>query len=402
MGYTMKPSIGMLPIDELVEIISDKINNSTSQPISAINTALLSENMQQYALIDDVNTVKECIGNTWINGSDEIQLLRDELYQLKAELIKNKVIEDTQVADGFIETFNPYNKKYDERSVAIAEVSQQGISQEIRLFETGDYLIAKKDISKPESYQNAKVEYENGNFMELNINTIDFTNKASILSKSLGQYIDNSYSFSKTINNLESGYSVGLYTTAKPISIAQCVKASRARLTIEIAKEGLYRSNPRKTNDPYNVVRVDNLRNMFMPGDKVIIGDTIVTVLSTTDKTKIVIDKNLYVEDGTPIYKCAYSAILKTYNSQYDKQSGIKTIDNNSKQIHELSLIAVIPTRTKDSFISDRLVFECNDIDNDFNTAELQIKWESTYSSILENEFIGRIYGLNLAFDKLM
>lgn len=402
MSYTIKPSVGMLPIDDLVEVLATKLQDKLAPTNPIVNNAKMLGGIpaEDYMLKTYSNEIEANFGEVWTNNSDEIQLLRDELYQLKNELIKKNLIEDTLVADGFIDPFNNESIKYDERNMDITSITPIGVNQRAKIFSEGDWLVVKKRMLKPESYVLASIEGERGNFVELNINTYDLSENATILGKTLGQYINNTFSFSDTVDNKESGYSVGLYTSKKPIVISKCIKASRPRLTLEIEKEGQYKVMPRRSNDPLNLIRVDNMRNMFTVGDKIIIGTDIAEIVSISDKTKIIINKNLCPEENASIYKCNYDAKIKTYILEENQETGFKTIKTNSELIHNLELVGVIPARDKASNVSDRLIFECNDIDKDFNAAELQIKWESSYNGPLENEFIGRIYGLNLAFDR--
>lgn len=218
----------------------------------------------------------------------------------------------------------------------------------------------------------------------------------------------------------EVPYSTGLYTTLNPIKLSAPIKASRARLTLEVNKEGNF------VTVDQGVIRAEldtiEFRNfdgsyaeqtVLGGGDHVIIGNNIAKVKTSTPNT-VTIDKNIYVLPMTPIYRCGYSAQIKTHLIE-EAEDGSPTIVPGSERIYPLELVAVIPSGREDSSsVSDRLIFEVN-IDNSakeisyFNEAELQVKWNSFLASNIihsqaskGNDYVGRIHSLSLAFDKIV
>jgi hypothetical protein len=219
--------------------------------------------------------------------------------------------------------------------------------------------------------------------------------------------------------NVETPYTVGLYTTFQPIRLSSPIKASRARLTLEVNKEGNLITNTTGTvTARQTFINLLN-SNKNGPSQKVIndndtlIIDNIITKAVSTQKDRLCIDKSIYLDSAVSIYRCGYEAQLKTYTMNEDTHD----IDSSSIVVRQLNLVAVVPSgRPLTSPKSDRLIFEVNiddikDVNNNiisFNRAELQIKWTSNLDKNLlkselnnSNDCVGRIYSLSLAFDNI-
>lgn len=221
----------------------------------------------------------------------------------------------------------------------------------------------------------------------------------------------------------EVPYSAGLYTTLNSIKLSAPIKASRARLTLEVNKEGNFvtidQGVIRAELDAIEFRKYDGSyaeQTVLGGGDHVIIGNSIAKVKTSTPNT-VTIDKNVYISPMTPIYRCGYNAQIKTYLVE-KSEDGTPIIVHGSERLYPLDLVAVIPSgRGPQSSVSDRLIFEIDieDISNEsgdiayFNEAELQIKWNSFLSSdiihsqaLKGNDYVGRIHSLSLAFDKIV
>lgn len=668
MAYTIKPSIGMLPIDDIDKVMVEQgfLKGLTPKDIEKVTE--IKDNATGAVTtpgIKDPSRIALCAGQTNSNGtldretvknalnlngkshtyylsvldkeninaiidtvnkghSDEIQLLRDELYHLKAELVKTGHMEDTFVADGYIDGFKNGNIKYDQGSTEIEAVEGLNVRQVENIFDKDDWLVVRKNKLDVQSNAVANVKKESGNDLQLDIGTANLTADKTVLYKTLGEYNRGTYSFSKVsygtpgqkenytmlnddsnvykyridsnytgfatvfkvprrcagfltkfavngrsfgnpgaltcyvvkgsydyikeisktnglsqikedgnliaksapvtsgskeeeivfdftrldfdenedtntlypeiegieycfiieadnvsiydywqlefghkkntqadlqtnnktfkfynkdlINVSEASfeeivdldmlymltskikkeedevpYSVGLYTTLNPIKLSAPIKASRARLTLEVNKEGNFVTASQglinAEVDAIEFRKIDGSnaeQTVIGGGDSLIIGNTIAKVKTSTPNT-VTIDRNVFVEPLTPIYRCGYKAQLKTYLTETD-QNGNPIIKPNSEKLYPLELVAVIPSGRKvDSSISDRLIFEVDfdDVKDSngevayFNQAELQIKWGSFLaSSIIHtqalkgNDYVGRIHSLSLAFDK--
>lgn len=216
-------------------------------------------------------------------------------------------------------------------------------------------------------------------------------------------------------DELEIPYKYGLYSTKDEIKLSTPIKATRARLTLEVNKEGnlitstnglveenrdfIYFSNIDGTNSGQIIMNI---------GDQVVIGENIVTVTSATSSS-IMVDKTIYVKDDTPIYRVAYDAKISTKLVKIDEESHLETIVDGSENIYNLTLKSVIANGNNNSNFSDRLVFETDsDIElKEFNKVDLQIRWHSNLTSevlkaqlLKDNDCVGRIKTLSLTFDE--
>lgn len=220
----------------------------------------------------------------------------------------------------------------------------------------------------------------------------------------------------------EIPYSTGLYTTLNPIKMPKPITASRARLTLEVNKEGNFVVSSHGVinaeTDTIEFRKADGTyaeQTVIGGGDNLIIGSSIVKAKSSGPNF-VTIDRSTYVEPMMPIYRCGYKAQLKTCLIEEDGSSKVPVIKAGSERVYPLELVAVIPSgRNAQAHVSDRLIFEV-DFENVkdkygkvvyFNNAELQIKWSSPLnSSIIHtqaqkgNDYVGRIHSMSLAFDK--
>lgn len=670
MAYTIKPSVGMLPIDDLgkvmaaqgfikdlkpkdienVTAVKDVVTGSVVKPgikdptlialcvgkttpdgsidretvKNALN--LGGKSADQYLVLEDKELISTIIETVNKAHSDEIKLLRDEMYHLKSELVRTGHIEDTGVADGYIDGFKKSNIKFSDKSTEAQAINGLYITQSEKVFEKDDWLVARKDRSDVQSNAVANVIKESGNDIQIDIGTSNMTADKTVLMKSLGEYNRGSFSFSSvsygtpgvkenytmlnddsnvsklkinsdntgfatvlkipkrcagfltkfsvngkvygnpgaivchvikgsyeyinqiartnglsqaaadgnlvassnTVNanavkdgeiifdftrlnfnpndststlypevegtdycfvieadnvseldywEIEFGhkknapldlqtnnrtyrfynkdvitvghdsfvevadidmlymattkvkededeipYSVGLYTTLNPIKMSKPITASRARLTLEVNKEGNFVSSTHGTIraelDTIEFRKADGTyaeQTVIGGGDNLIVGNSIVKAKTSSPNT-VTIDKSVYVEPMMPIYRCGYKAQVKVCLMEEDPVTKIPTVKLGSQKTYPLELVAVIPSgRNVGSTISDRLIFEIdmddiNDINGEplyFNQAELQIQWSSFLSSSIihtqakkGNDYVGRIHSMSLAFDK--
>lgn len=666
MTYGIKPSIGMLPINDIDKVMTEqgfikKINPNHIQEVTQVkddeghitttgisdptiiaicagekleNGELDRETVKNAMFLDgkpasdylkanDKDMIESIITQLKNTNSNEIQMLRDELYQLKAELVKTGHVADTLVMNGFIDGFKKSNIKYNNLSTKIVSIEDSLLEQSNPIFSEKEWLVVRRNVSDNLSNSLATVEKEQGTKIQLSTGTSNINIENSVLFKSLGEYNKGTFSFSETIEGapgskefytmlnddssiskhkidsnftgiatvikipnrnagfltkfivygkksgnpgaltchlikgskeyidslkglsqaridgaliasssptllsleneisfdftninysledhlstlypevlgeeycfvitadnvsktdyweLELGhrknsqsdlqtnnttydfynkdlsttekkafeeiigadllhmavtkakkdedeipYDIGLYTSYEPIKLAHPISSTRARLTLEINKEGNFISKTvgtiRANNGEIEFSNFDGSypdQTVIGKGDTVIIGGTIANVVSSTSDA-LVIDKSMYVNSNDSIYRCGYKIKLKTYLIEKDPITLAESINEKSIRYHDMKLVAVIPNgRSKTSSISDRLIFEI-DMDNirnkdgqieEFNQAELQIKWSSALSAKViraqaesGNDYTGRIHSLSLAFDKIL
>lgn len=248
------------------------------------------------------------------------------------------------------------------------------------------------------------------------------------------------------IEEEEVGKQKGLYTSR--IVLPKPIEVSRARLTMRVNREGMY--NVKEHNSEYTIFTLEqntptshkSSDTRFKVGEKIIIGNVIAPVkrVSTNEiqvQNPVYLDErmiNLYtttVYDATtnsyvkktsiPVYRLSYVPSIKAklvdWNNYNEVLRAYETKELSELPL-ELELVSVIPDRLKtNERASDRLLFEVefgkdkdgnNLLANDF---ELQINWQSPFSEEYINEtrdsgdkdfkeLIGRIYDLNLVFDR--
>lgn len=245
MAYTIKPSAGMLPIEDmsnimkakgfLTEVSPDNIEKVTRRIIKngAIETTLpgifepynialctgkvINGNIDRetvknslrlngreakdYLVIEDKENLVDRNKSLSKIYSDEIQLLRDELYHLKTELIKNGHLEDTNVAKGFIDNFKNSKLRYDKNTTTIAEINGEAIKQSQNIFNQDDWIALRKNVNDVNEISIDTVISESGNDIVLENGAVSLSIANSLLTKSLGEYKSGTFSFSKTDTN---------------------------------------------------------------------------------------------------------------------------------------------------------------------------------------------------------
>lgn len=214
--------------------------------------------------------------------------------------------------------------------------------------------------------------------------------------------------------NAENPRNFGLYTSKK-IEVPYNSSLARARLSLRVNREGYFTSETEGIVYDGGVVKVkatgihpENLG--IKTNDTIIIGNQIRKVISDVTSKTITVDKAISVTKSAPVYKMGYQVFLRAVKNTW-------VSDMNPH--YEITSDVCIPMELKavmtdDSRISqnhsDRLIFECEFRDDqtlpiDANEFYLQIVWNShlTQSEILANEgYTGRIYDLNLSFDRTL
>lgn len=143
--------------------------------------------------------------------SSEVASLRDELYQLRHQLLKQGFINDADLYQGYQDLFDNGNEKYlkdvisgiksDVMGVAVTTIEPLFPNE----FSIGDTFILHKKNDPLNNYQDTNyicnVTEKNGNKITFNPPVSDLIAKETFLYKSLGQYNERSFSFSKINRN---------------------------------------------------------------------------------------------------------------------------------------------------------------------------------------------------------
>lgn len=222
--------------------------------------------------------------------------------------------------------------------------------------------------------------------------------------------------------NIEKPYTVGLYSAK--IKLPAPIEVSRARLTMRINREGKYAvsgpSGAYSQNSDISIALDDAIGRYNMRygsginnNEKIAIGNNIRTI-QAAGSDSITLKTGVYVENGDPVYRIGYQAFLKSYLKTWNEETNEFEISN--EQINEIPIIAILPDSDKNkTAVSDRLIFEKLIEDNEqlkyANEFELQIKWGTNINQIGGvdisqqgnsdlQDLVGKIYDLNLVFDK--
>lgn len=225
------------------------------------------------------------------------------------------------------------------------------------------------------------------------------------------------------INDSFIPYRRALYSTQ--FSTPTPVLASRARVTTRINREGYYITNtdiPSAYNNNTTIpVKKDNVLaytyDMLEVGgfglkkdtEDVIVGTNICRI-SNADASSIEISKGAYIGIEDSVYRAGYEMSLKAKLVEWNE--GTCRFETKDSAKFPLSLTAVLADRNKkDKRISDRLIYECDFLDDaleprKFNQFELQIYWHTEYSNMYEdakykNDFVGKIHDLVVSLDRL-
>lgn len=241
-----QPSLSMLPIEDLsAELRSDKPGrkfmtkedkatdvekvagiaaNNIAVAISPTNRTTIENSLKLAGRPADEYLDKEegekILGVTnrlsTIYGNENLSL-RDELYQLKAELSRNGFIEDRIENSGFTDTFKKFNKKYEGY---ICKISKEiiGTTEELyiddlansKYFEAGKkFVIKRTDLDREVVVTSHGLE---GSGKVRFTPAVDILDSASTteLWKTTGEYIRDSFSFSEVkedvANSLKERY----------------------------------------------------------------------------------------------------------------------------------------------------------------------------------------------------
>lgn len=219
-------------------------------------------------------------------------------------------------------------------------------------------------------------------------------------------------------------YRQGLYTAKFSTNE---IKAGKARLTMRIAREGMFKVNGstsglqnepsvrkgqvqiQASGIPYRMQ--DQTLNADIGGfvgcQTVVIGHEAHPLLKSTATDLLTLpDGQFDVKQGDPVYPMNYSVAITAGNRHWDEEACTTVVDNRRRV--PMKFVRVVPDEDKSNEnMSDRLVFECdfstlNGDDtftaHEYNDFEIQIAWNATCTSSTER-FAGRIYSLNVSLE---
>lgn len=238
MGNIIKPSTAMLPMRDIANVLTkdkefmkvvehasdtDAVGGVSSELIAMAAEAGDRETVKnalelggieasQYITSEEATDLRDTTMDSYKISIEEFRNLRDELYQLKSQLTKQGLINETNPYQGFQDYFRNENIKFMDESLGGIESSARGTNIRYMYptrhdeFSVGDVFVIKKTEDP-----------DNNNFESFSIHTVTAKDSARItftpatseliedyveLYKSLGQYNAGAFTFSKVDKNV--------------------------------------------------------------------------------------------------------------------------------------------------------------------------------------------------------
>lgn len=175
-------SLAMLPLEDMEEYLSKVIGykkkedaSDDTKKVATVDSkkiAVAATNPETGELMSDRETVKNALmlggiasdqyltmkdSDTLLTDtytvsdtmSNEIKALRDELYQMRGELVKNGLVNDTNYYGGFQDPFREGKEKYISKEITkLAQTDSRVVINDITVldgkeFEAGEYIVVK-------------------------------------------------------------------------------------------------------------------------------------------------------------------------------------------------------------------------------------------------------------------
>ncbi len=214
--------------------------------------------------------------------------------------------------------------------------------------------------------------------------------------------------------NTETPLVEGLYTS-QLIKVSNNSSLARGRLSMRINREGMFTSATNGIINDGGVLRLNTVGVNpddlgINAGETVIIGDNIRKATGRVANKVLPIDKATSVAENDIIYRMGYKVFLRATKKEWTTGAIPKYVTTSDICL-PMELKAVMTDDYKlSNEHSDRLIFECEFRDEkglavDANEFQVQVVWNSNLSIaelISTPEYTGRIYDLNLSFDKIL
>lgn len=366
-------------LNDDVDMVKDRIKRSNSGFATVIripnrNTGYLSKLVLQGEKVGNPGSLICYVvpGNV----ADIINLAKDN--KLTESIVNNTVL----VKSMPVNEYDKVNKEisFDFKNISY-DIGQHNTTPYAEVLGGNEYcfIIEANNVSE-EDYWILEFGTNKGDDLQTNNKTFVF-NRNTIENngleeiESLNSEMDLFYTVvTKDIDEeAEIPFKNGLYTVSEPIKIQEPLLASRARLTLEVNKEGVFVSKSkgvireRLDSLEFRDLETGNVaeQTVIGAGDSVVAGNELANVVTATPGS-ITLDKSIYIDEMVPVYRVGYKAQLKVKMVVKDENTHLPTTVNGSERIYPLNLIAIIPSGRKiDSRITDRLIFEADLSSND-------------------------------------
>lgn len=191
--------IAIAALDGKGNLVNDRNTVNNALQLGGISAENYLTKNDSTSLLTDTHIVS-------VNMADDIKALKDELYQMRGELVKNGVISDTTYYGGFQDPFREGKEKYlHEELTRIAQADGRVTLSDITVsdsseFATGEYIVVKSNNSK----QLTKITDKQGDRLFISPAINGPLDEFTGIYKSLGSYNDGMYVFGEKTGTLIS------------------------------------------------------------------------------------------------------------------------------------------------------------------------------------------------------
>ena len=206
-------------------------------------------------------------------------------------------------------------------------------------------------------------------------------------------------------------YNDGAYSAI--FNVDTPIELSKARLTMRIQREGIFKLDSYNTIIPktgdmpdMSIIRVSGVENGFSNASTVTIG-TNIRQLENVDNRSLTVKKGFHTDGADIIYPIGYKVYINALLKEWDEEKCVTVIKDRAR--YELPISHIMhDLYRKANNISDRIVFENTFEETDenhkiiskkYNCFEIQIEWNKS-ASVLNESNVGQIYDLVLSLTR--
>ena len=153
----------------------------------------------EYVTKQGANTLLSDTHQVSVNMGDEIKNLRDELYQMKAELAKSGMIKNTECYNGFIDAFKSGDEKYIKEAITVINTDMSSVSNSyISVEDTSDFIAGEYIVVNTTEPQIVKIQdVVNSSRLNLEFSIAGPIPSGTNIYKVYGSYANGGFVFGK-------------------------------------------------------------------------------------------------------------------------------------------------------------------------------------------------------------
>lgn len=153
----------------------------------------------QYVTTEGANALLADTHSVAVNTGDEIKNLRDELYQMKAELIKSGMLKTIDCYNGFIDGFKEGNEKYINKAITVVNTDISSVSNSfISVEDTSDFIAGEYIVINTNEPQIVRIQdIASSTRLNLSSNVAGPIPTGTGIYKTYGSYNNGAFVFGK-------------------------------------------------------------------------------------------------------------------------------------------------------------------------------------------------------------